>query len=175
MEMGIRLELIENSHVRTLRTDEAYGISWNKLMKMMIEFYCPRNEIQKMVPEEEDKIESLMDQKIRAKAAKEADDKRKWDDKQDGNHCQHQNKQQEVGRVYVAGTGNKIGYVGILPLCEKCKLHHHGPCPIKCRNFKKVDHQARNCWTPNTMTCYRYEGKGHTKRYCPELGNVNED
>ncbi|GJW26342.1 hypothetical protein Tco_0040153 [Tanacetum coccineum] len=77
----------DNSHVRTVRTDEAYGISWNK-----------------MVPKEEDKIESLMDQKIRAKAVKEDDDKRKWDDEQDGNHCQHQKKQQEVGRVYIAGT-----------------------------------------------------------------------
>ncbi|GJX61868.1 hypothetical protein Tco_0294768 [Tanacetum coccineum] len=86
----------------------------------------------------------LMDQKVRAIAAKDADNKIKWEDEQEGNHHKQQNKRQEVGRVYVVGTGNKTGYAGTLPLYDKCKLHHHGLGPVKCGNCKKVSHQARD-------------------------------
>ncbi|GKB89871.1 reverse transcriptase domain-containing protein, partial [Tanacetum coccineum] len=118
---------------------------------------------------------NLMDQKVRAIATRDADNKRKWEDEQEGNHRQQQNKRQEVGRVYVAGTGNKTGYAGTLPLCDKCMFHHYYPCPVKCGNCKKVDHQARDCWTPTSVTCYGCRGKGHTKRYCPGLENQNGD
>ncbi|GJZ70525.1 hypothetical protein Tco_0634075 [Tanacetum coccineum] len=46
-----------NSHVQTIGIDEAYGMSWKDLMKLMIEelsLLCPR-----MVPKEEDKIERI--------------------------------------------------------------------------------------------------------------------
>nr|GEX52941.1 reverse transcriptase domain-containing protein [Tanacetum cinerariifolium] len=78
-------------------------------------------------------------------------------------------------RAYTVGNNKNKGYARILPLCDKCKLHHHGPCPIKCGNYKKVGHQAKDYWTPTTVTCYGCRGKGHTKRCCPELGNQNGD
>ncbi|GJW52076.1 reverse transcriptase domain-containing protein [Tanacetum coccineum] len=106
---------------------------------------------------------SLMDQKVRDIAIRDADSKRKWENEQEENHCQQQNKRQEVGRVYVARTSNKTGYTGILPLCDKCKLHHHGTCPVKCGNCKKVGHQARDCWTPTSVTCYGCGGKDTRK------------
>ncbi|GKD14135.1 putative reverse transcriptase domain-containing protein [Tanacetum coccineum] len=40
-----------NSHKRTVRTDAAFAMSWRKLMKLMAEVYCPRNEIQKIESE----------------------------------------------------------------------------------------------------------------------------
>ncbi|GJU59688.1 reverse transcriptase domain-containing protein [Tanacetum coccineum] len=42
------LRNVPNSHVKTIRIDEAYGMPWKELMKLMIEVYCPRNEIQKL-------------------------------------------------------------------------------------------------------------------------------
>ncbi|GJS03347.1 reverse transcriptase domain-containing protein [Tanacetum coccineum] len=118
----------------------------------------------------------LMDKKVRATDTKDANNKRKWEDEQEENHRRQQNKRQEVVRVYVAGTSNKTCYDGTLPLCNKCKLHHqHGPCPIKCGNCKKVNHQARACWTPTSMTCYGCGVKVHTKRYCPGSENQNGD
>ncbi|GJW08657.1 ribonuclease H-like domain-containing protein [Tanacetum coccineum] len=133
-----------------LGIDAAFAMTLEELMKIMIEVYCLRNEIQKMENELwnltvkgndvfagttrlQDTIQmanSLMDQKVRAIATKDAENKRKWED------------EQEVVRVYVAG--NKKGYVGTLPLCDKCKLYHH-------------------------------HGKGHTKRYCPGSENQNGD
>ncbi|GJT93485.1 putative reverse transcriptase domain-containing protein [Tanacetum coccineum] len=37
-----------NSHVQTIGIDEAYEMSWKDLMKLMIDVYCPRNEIKKL-------------------------------------------------------------------------------------------------------------------------------
>ncbi|GKC34847.1 putative reverse transcriptase domain-containing protein [Tanacetum coccineum] len=37
-----------NSHVQTIGIDEAYEMLWKDLMKLMIDVYCPRNEIQKL-------------------------------------------------------------------------------------------------------------------------------
>ncbi|GJS59792.1 hypothetical protein Tco_0654576 [Tanacetum coccineum] len=44
-------EMETNSHKRTIRDDDAFGMSWRELMKLMTEVYCPRNEIQKMETE----------------------------------------------------------------------------------------------------------------------------
>ncbi|GKC90815.1 putative reverse transcriptase domain-containing protein, partial [Tanacetum coccineum] len=40
-----------NSHKRTVGTDAAFAMSWRELMKLMVEVYCPRNEIQKIESE----------------------------------------------------------------------------------------------------------------------------
>nr|GEW23137.1 hypothetical protein [Tanacetum cinerariifolium] len=177
-----------NSHMKTMGIDAAYAVTWKELMKMMTEMYYPRNEIQRMENELNVTIigttrlqditrlaNYLMDQKVHAIAAKDADNERKWEDEQEGNHRQQQNKRQEVGRVYVAGTGNQTDYAKTLPLCDKCKLYHHDSCPVKCENYKKVVQQARECWTPTSVTCYGCGGKGHNKRYCTGSENQNGD
>nr|GFA34336.1 hypothetical protein [Tanacetum cinerariifolium] len=84
-------------------------------------------------------------------------------------------ERQNVARAYTVGNNKNKCYAGILPLYDKCKLHHHGPCPVRYGNCKKVDHQTRDCWASTTMTCYGYGGKVHTKRYYPKLGNQNGD
>ncbi|GJS34604.1 hypothetical protein Tco_0532986 [Tanacetum coccineum] len=40
-----------NSHVQTIGIDEAYGMPWKDLMKLIIEVYYSRNEIQKLESE----------------------------------------------------------------------------------------------------------------------------
>ncbi|GKA69960.1 reverse transcriptase domain-containing protein [Tanacetum coccineum] len=40
-----------NLHKRTIRTEDAFCMSWGELMKLMTEVYCLRNEIQKMETE----------------------------------------------------------------------------------------------------------------------------
>nr|GFC75372.1 hypothetical protein [Tanacetum cinerariifolium] len=37
-----------NTHVQTVGHEAAYGMSWKTLMKMMMDKYCPRNEIEKL-------------------------------------------------------------------------------------------------------------------------------
>ncbi|GJS53075.1 putative reverse transcriptase domain-containing protein [Tanacetum coccineum] len=185
-----------NSHKRTIGTDAAYAMTWKELMKLMTE----------MVPEEEDRVEkfigglpdniqgnviateptrlqdairianNLMDQKLKGYTARDAKNKRRFDNDPRDNHVQQPPfKRQNVARAYTVGNNKNKGYAGILPLCDKCKLHHHCPCPVKCGNCKKVGHQARDYWASTTMTCYGCGGKGHTKRCCPEFGNQNKE
>ncbi|GJV65847.1 putative reverse transcriptase domain-containing protein [Tanacetum coccineum] len=61
--------------------------------------------------------------------------KRKWEGDHNGSSNQ-QHKGHKVFRAYAVGPNNKK-YVGSLPLCNKCKCHHNGPCTIKYGNWKK--------------------------------------
>ncbi|GKG16483.1 putative reverse transcriptase domain-containing protein, partial [Tanacetum coccineum] len=40
-----------NSHKRTIGTDAEFAMSWREIIKLMVEVYCPRTEIQKMESE----------------------------------------------------------------------------------------------------------------------------
>ncbi|GKA20941.1 putative reverse transcriptase domain-containing protein [Tanacetum coccineum] len=189
-----------NSHVQTVGIDEAYEIPWKDLMKLMIEVYCPINELQKleselwnlvvkgtdivgytqrfqeltllcprMVLEKDDKFKrmasSLMDQKVRTYAARSAENKRKLDSNPRDNRAQPPPfKRQNVGgqnvaRAYMAGSNEKRGYVGSLPYCNKCKLHHEAPrAPMPNQRI---------------VTCFGCGGQGHYKSYCPKMKSQN--
>ncbi|GKE29716.1 hypothetical protein Tco_1445100 [Tanacetum coccineum] len=47
---------------------------------------------------------------------------------------------------------NRNGYAEKLPLCNKCKLHHTGPCTVKYNNCKRVGQMTRDCRTPIIAT-----------------------
>ncbi|GJV71175.1 putative reverse transcriptase domain-containing protein [Tanacetum coccineum] len=104
------------------------------------------------------------------------------------NQQQHQNKRQNTGRAYAAGTVEKKQYGGSKPLCSKCNYHHDGPCAPKCHKCNKVGHFARDCRsTANANnanhqrgtgsgqkpTCFECGAQGHFKRECPKLKNNN--
>nr|GFB17848.1 hypothetical protein [Tanacetum cinerariifolium] len=195
----------------TIGIEAAYAMRWTELMKLMTEVYCPRNEIQKMeielwnlvvkgndltaytrrfqelvllctsmVPNEEDKAE------------RSAKNKRRLENNPRDNHGQQpvfkrQNvRGQNVARAYTAGNNEKKGYVGSLPYCNKYKMHHAGPCTVRCGNYKRVGHMTRDykvTLTPNTqrapagnqpgIVCYECERPGHFRKDCPKLRNQN--
>nr|GEZ50283.1 hypothetical protein [Tanacetum cinerariifolium] len=63
-------------------------------------------------------------------------------------------RNENVARAYMDGNNERKGYVGSLPYCNKCRLHHEGLCTIRCGNCKKIGHQIRDCRvtvTPNTQ------------------------
>ncbi|GKB66839.1 putative reverse transcriptase domain-containing protein [Tanacetum coccineum] len=88
--------------------------------------------------------------------------------------------------AYTTGNNEKKGYVGSLPCCSKCKIHHAGPCTVRCGNCKRVGHMTRDCKvtiTPNTqrtpvrnqhgIVCYECGRPRHFRKDCPKLRNQN--
>ncbi|GJY38784.1 putative reverse transcriptase domain-containing protein, partial [Tanacetum coccineum] len=130
-----------------------------------------------------------MDQKLRTYAERQSDNKRKADDSSRNNHGHQQQpfKRQNVAKVYNMGTGERKPYGGSLPKCNKCHLHHNGPCTQRCHKCNKIGHFARDCRntgnanvantqkgngaTPKGNGCFECGASGHFKRDCPKLKN----
>ncbi|GJV76916.1 putative reverse transcriptase domain-containing protein, partial [Tanacetum coccineum] len=133
----------------------------------------------------------LMDQKLRTYAERQSDNKRKADDSSRNNHGHQQQpfKRQNVAKVYNMGTGERKPYRGSLPKCNKCHLHHNGPCTQRCHKCNKIGHFARDCRntgntnvantqkgngaTPKGNGCFECGAPEHFKRDCPKLKNKN--
>ncbi|GJR72675.1 putative reverse transcriptase domain-containing protein [Tanacetum coccineum] len=146
-------------------------------------------------PKTLDEIElanDLMDRKLLTYAERQSDNKRKADDSSRNNHGHQQQpfKRQNVARAYNMGTGERKPYGGSLPKCNKCHLHHNGPCTQRCHKCNKIGHFARDCRsTGNTNAtntqqglwaiptkgngCFECGAPGHFKRDCPKLKNKN--
>ncbi|GJZ52772.1 putative reverse transcriptase domain-containing protein [Tanacetum coccineum] len=106
------------------------------LMKLMTKVYCLRNEIQKM----EMKLWNL---------TVKGNDLTAYNQRQNVNG-------QNVARAYtVRNNVERRGYAGALPYCNKCKMHHEGPCTVKYDNCKRCGRQ------------------GHYRNECPKLRNQN--
>nr|GEV83497.1 hypothetical protein [Tanacetum cinerariifolium] len=150
----------------TVGIDVAYEILWKDLMKMMIKAYCIRNEIPKL---EIKSANSLRDQKIHAYVARQIESKRRLENNPKDNHMQQPPyKRQNVARTYTAGPGKKSGYAGKLPLCNRFKLHHNGPCTVKCVNCKKkLKNQNHGNQAGST--------KSHGRMYALGGGKSNQD
>ncbi|GJV05167.1 ribonuclease H-like domain-containing protein [Tanacetum coccineum] len=122
----------------------------------------------KTMQEATEMVTELMDKKISTLAERQAENKRKLDN---NNQAQQQSpKRQNVARAYAAGTGERKEYVGTLLLCNRCKLHHNGPCTVKCANCKRVGHMTRDCRSPTATNNQR-----NPTSDCPKRRNQSHE
>ncbi|GJT85132.1 putative reverse transcriptase domain-containing protein [Tanacetum coccineum] len=132
----------------------------------------------------------LMDKRVSTIVERQAENKRKFENTSRNNHNQHQqqNKRQDNGKAYTAGTSDKKPYGGTKPLCSKCNYHHDGPCAPKCHKCGRVGHLACDCRSARNTNnannqrgtrsgqrpvCYECGVQGHFQRECPKLKNNN--
>nr|GEW64803.1 putative reverse transcriptase domain-containing protein [Tanacetum cinerariifolium] len=129
----------------------------------------------------------LMDQKVYVYVARNTKQKRKFDNNTRGNHIQPPPfKRQNVAEAVKVGNNKKRGYDGSTPYCNKYRLHHAGPCTVRCISCKKVGHMVRDCRTvvatqaprapvanQRVVTCFGCGGQGHFKSNCPKIKNQN--
>ncbi|GKA75589.1 putative reverse transcriptase domain-containing protein [Tanacetum coccineum] len=71
-------------------------------------------------------------------------------------------KRQNVARAYTAGNNERKPYNRLLPLYNKCKLHHKGPCTVRCGKCNKVGHLTWDCKVTR-----------HFRSDCPKLKDQN--
>ncbi|GJZ12603.1 putative reverse transcriptase domain-containing protein [Tanacetum coccineum] len=134
---------------------------------------------------------NLMDQKLKGYARSVENTRMLENNPRDNQGQQPVFKRQNVGgqnvaRAYTARNNEKKGYVGSLPYCNKCKLHHTGPCTVICGNCKRVGHITRDCTTAVTLNtqrtpvgnqpgivCYECGRPGHFRKDCLKLRNQN--
>nr|GEW97359.1 hypothetical protein [Tanacetum cinerariifolium] len=203
-----------NSHKQTIRTDAAFDMSCRELMKLMAEVMVLEEEdrIERYVGGLLDNIQgnvmsaeptrlqdairlanSLMDQKLKGYTVKHAENKRRLEVNQRDNHGQQPPfkrlnvRGQNVARAYTADNNERTPYNGLLPLCNKCKLHHEGPYIVRYGKCNKVRHLTEDCKvtisTASTqrgqvvnqrvVTCYEYGRQGHYRSDCPKLKEQN--
>ncbi|GJV95715.1 reverse transcriptase domain-containing protein [Tanacetum coccineum] len=124
-----------------------------------------------------------------ATVGKNVSNKRKWGSDHGRDSNQQQSKRIEVVRAHATRASNKKAHAGNLPYCNRCKLHHTGPCTVKCGNCKRVGHMKKYCRTsaPATIkrapianqkpavTCFGCGAQGHFKSKCPRLKNQMYD
>ncbi|GKB25963.1 putative reverse transcriptase domain-containing protein [Tanacetum coccineum] len=113
---------------------------------------------------------NLMDQKLKGYVVKNAENKRRFEiNQRDNRGHQPPFKRQNVrgpnvARAYTVGNNERKPYNGPLPLCNKCKFHHEGPCTVRCGKCNKVGHLTQDC------KCGR---QGHFRSDCPRLKDQN--
>ncbi|GJT05355.1 putative reverse transcriptase domain-containing protein [Tanacetum coccineum] len=147
----------------------------------------------KMVPEEEDRVEKFiggLPDNIQGNVIAAEPTRLQDAIENHGHHPPFKRPNvggQNVARAYTASNNERKPYNGPLPLCNKCKLHHEGPCTVRCGKCNKIGHLTRDCKVTNSttstqrgqvvnqrvLTCFECGRQGYYRSDCPMLIDQN--
>nr|GEW38641.1 hypothetical protein [Tanacetum cinerariifolium] len=189
-----------NSQVATLGREVANARSWAELRDMNIAAYTERfNELALLcpdaVPNEKKKAvrmaHTLMEQEIQDKNERIVEGlKRKWENNNQGNnnhnrgnyqnnnhHNQNNNRRQNNARALTTAQNTGANQIEVAPKCNHCGRCHFYQCPLKCENYERIGHKAKDCQCKNVapsavvqpnIVCYRCGERGHKSTECPK-------
>nr|GEZ23514.1 reverse transcriptase domain-containing protein [Tanacetum cinerariifolium] len=77
---------------------------------------------------------------------------------------------QNVARAYTVENNEKKRYVGFLPYCKKCKMHHAGSCTVRCGNSEYCLYE---CGRPGYFRkgCHKLRNQNHINQTGNKNGN----
>ncbi|GJW52026.1 reverse transcriptase domain-containing protein [Tanacetum coccineum] len=199
-----------NAYAQPIGIEQANRITWTELKRLLTNKYCPRTEVKKMEDEFYNLVVKGNDLKTYIRRFQElavfmpnmVPNSEKLMEvfigglprSIEGNvtaskpqtleeaititqRLMEQNRRQETFRTYAATNG----YTGNRPFCERCTLHHIGPCTVKCQTCNRVGHLTRNCRNkrpttgnnlqPVSVTCNACGEKGHYANQCSKANN----
>nr|GEU70252.1 hypothetical protein [Tanacetum cinerariifolium] len=178
-----------NYQVATLGLEVTNGKSWGDMKKMIMEEFCPNEEVQRL----EDELRSLKlrDTNIAAYTQRFNElvllcpeavpaEKKKVEAYIKGLPENIKGEKQGNARAMTNAPTEQGGYKGNKPLCNSFKKHHTGNCTLTCHNYGRLGHYVRDCKkkavatsanTQSTLVFYGCGEKGHTQNYCPNKNN----
>ncbi|GJZ95623.1 putative reverse transcriptase domain-containing protein [Tanacetum coccineum] len=164
-----------NTQVATLGLEVANRQSWADMKKLMLEEFCPNEEMQRL----EDELRclklrdtniaiirvettsskpailneavrmahALMEQKIQAKGNNNQSGNNNNRNNYKDNTCHHQynDRRQGNARSITNAPTEQGGNTGNKAFCNRCKKRHTGYCTIICNNCGKMGHIASDC------------------------------
>ncbi|GKB87963.1 putative reverse transcriptase domain-containing protein [Tanacetum coccineum] len=158
-----------NTQVQARGREAAIGMSWTDFKALLVEEFCPSNEMEKLESEfwnhkmgmlratQPTTIQSailragiLTDEAVSCGTLTKGNEKRKGvEESSKHGSGRNDDKRAKVSKGFVAATTHRNEYVGSLPKCAKCLAHHpkDRPCLV-CFNCQKPGHIARNCHSP---------------------------
>nr|GEU89541.1 hypothetical protein [Tanacetum cinerariifolium] len=177
-----------NSQVATLGLEVANGKSWGDMKKMMLEEFCPDEEVQRMEDDSnrEKKVEAYikgLPENIKGEVT--SSQPVNLNDTVRMAHTLMKQKIQAKARqgnaqAMTNALAEQGGYKGNKPLSNNCKKHHTGNYTLTCHNCGRPGHYARDyrkkavatgANTQSTLVCYGCGEKGHTQNHSPNKNN----
>ncbi|GKC56518.1 putative reverse transcriptase domain-containing protein [Tanacetum coccineum] len=170
-----------NTQVQARGREAAIGMSWTDFKALLVEEFCPSNEMEKL----ESEAGILINKAVNCGTLTKVYEKRKGVEESSKHGSGRNNdKRAKVSKGFVEATTHRNEYVGSLPKCAKCLAHHpkDRPCLV-CFNCQKRGHIPRNCHSPikqvapiNAIrggykpgTCYECRSREHYRNTCPKL------
>ncbi|GJZ14397.1 putative reverse transcriptase domain-containing protein [Tanacetum coccineum] len=134
-----------NTQIQARGREAAIGMTWNDFKALLVEEFCPSNEMERKEVEEISKSGGS------------------W----------KENKKAKVGTGFVATTPPKNEFVNQYPKCTKCYTYHleDGVCRL-CFNCQRPGHFAKDYRAPfKRATPVSAVRRGHNRKACYECGS----
>nr|GFA60976.1 hypothetical protein [Tanacetum cinerariifolium] len=186
-----------NTLVQTRGRAAAIAQSWEGFKKLLMEEYCPDDEVEKLESEFWNhkmvgsdingytaifhELARLVPHMVTPESQRENVGNKKRSNDQNRNRGRgDRNKRQRTGSNFAMTTQDQgqgqRQYAGQHPRCAKCNFHHSGNCPV-CGRCKQVGHFTRY-YTSRVVnerprpTCYECGDPNHFRRNCLRINQA---